>query len=190
MGLIGACQDKPTDAEIRAALAPRLAGPSCITSVLFKAFPVTLSNAMAGISTGNAPAFDALSQAGLLKKQGTTYELTEPGRSAWSAESSGFCYSSGYEVKDIKDVAPLAPEEMGSAVEQGWTVAVDIGQQKVADWAKSPAIAELAGRNAKAVSEAARTYHVILGRVRGEQGLRVIDPSFSVDKGFGVSMAW
>ena len=161
-----------------------------MTSVLFKDFPVTLSTGMAGISTGNAPALDTLGQAGLLKKQGTTYELTELGRSAWNAEKSGFCYASGYEIKAVKDIAPLAPEKLGSAVEQGWTVAVDIGQQKVADWAKNPAIAELAGRKAKALSEAAQTYHVILGRVRGEQGLQVIDPRFAVDKGFGVNMAW
>ncbi|WP_260982875.1 hypothetical protein [Pseudomonas oryzihabitans] len=157
---------------------------------MFKAFPITLSSGMAGISTGNGPALDTLTQAGLLKKQGMTYELTELGRSAWNAEKSGFCYSSGYEIKEIKDVAPVAPEKLGSAVEQGWTVAVDINQQKVADWAKSSAIGALAGRDAKAVSEAPQTYHVILGRVRGEQGLQVIDPRFSVNKGFGVGMAW
>ncbi len=190
IGLLGACQDKPTDAEIRAALAPRLAGPSCMTSVLFKAFPVSLGEDKASSLARNADVFEALSQAGLLSKQGNTYELTELGRSAWKAKESGFCYSPGYEVKQIKDVAALDRDQVGPAVEQGWTVAVDIGQQKVADWTKSPAVVGLAERKAPALAEAVETYHVILGRVRGEQGLQVIDPRFSVSKGFSVNMGW
>jgi putative hemolysin len=168
---------------------PRLQGPACISAPMFKSFPVTLSESFsAGVSSGNAPAFDALVDAGLLAKSDKTYSLTESGRTAYTEQAPGFCYSQGYEIAKIKDVSPN-PDPMGAAVDKSWVVTLDIRQMPVAAWAKTPALAELT-RHPENLSEAPKTYHVTVGRVKGEQGLQLIDPRFFIMRGVSVSQGF
>ena len=187
--LLTACSDSPSDTDIQTALQTRLQGPACISAPMFKSFPVTLSESFsAGVSSGNAPAFDALVDAGLLAKSDKTYSLTESGRTAYTEQAPGFCYSQGYEIAKIKDVSPN-PDPMGAAVDKSWVVTVDIRQKTIADWANTPAIEKLA-RNPENLSEVPKTYHVVVGRLKGEQTLKLIDPRFSIMRGIGVNQAF
>ena len=78
--LLTACSDSPSDTDIQAALQPRLEGASCVKAAMFNRFPVTLSDGvMSGTSSANQPAFDALTDAGLLAKSANTYSLTDNG---------------------------------------------------------------------------------------------------------------
>lgn len=187
--LLTACSDSPSDTDIQAALQPQLEGASCVTAAMFKSFPVTLSATFStGISSGNAPAFDALTDAGLLAKSDKTYNLTEPGRAAYVEQAPGFCYSQGYEIAKIKDISPNTGP-MGAAVDKSWIVTVDIRQKPIAAWAKTPAIEKLA-RNPENLSDVPKTYHVTVGRVKGEQGLKLLDPRFSIMRGVSVSQGY
>ena len=56
-------------------------------------------------------------------------------------------------------------------------------------WAKTPAIEKLA-RNAENLSEAPQTYRVTVGRIKGEPGLKLIGPRFSIMRGVSVSQAF
>lgn len=88
--LLTACSDSPSDADIQAALQPRLEGASCVKAAMFNSFPVTLSDSvMSGTSSANQPAFDALTNAGLLAKSDKTYTLTDAGRAAYVQQNPG-----------------------------------------------------------------------------------------------------
>ncbi|TFY86597.1 hypothetical protein DYL59_21830 [Pseudomonas kairouanensis] len=187
--LLTACSEKPSDADIQAALQPQLEGASCVSAPMFKDFPVTLSNSFSsGTSSANAPAFDALVDAGLLAKSDKTYTLTEPGRAAHEPASNGFCYAQGYEIAKVQNTE-VNTQQMGPAVEKSWLVTVDIRQKPIAAWAKTPSIEKLA-RHAENLSETPKTYHVTVGRIKGEQGLKLIDPRFSIMRGVSVSQAY
>lgn len=187
--LLTACSEKPADADIQAALQPQLQGASCVSAPMFKHFPVTLSSGFSsGTSSANAPAFDALVDAGLLAKSDKTYTLTEPGQAAYVQASGGFCYAQGYEIAKIQNTE-VNTQEMGPAVEKSWRVTVDIRQKPIAAWAKTPAIEKLA-RHAENLSETPKTYHVTVGRIKGEQGLKLIDPRFSIMRGVSVNQAF
>lgn len=187
--LLSACSDSPADADIQAALQPQLEGAACVSAPMFKNFPVTLSDSVSSaISSANAPAFDALAEAGLLAKSDKTYTLTEPGRAAYVQQSGGFCYAQGYEIAKIQNTEANT-QQMGPAVEKSWLVTVDILQKPIAAWAKTPAIEKLA-RHAENLSEAPKTYHVTVGRIKGEQGLKLIDPRFSIMRGVSVNQAF
>lgn len=187
--LLTACSESPSDENIQAALQPRLEGASCVTAPMFKSFPVTLSDSFSsGVSKGNAPAFDALVEAGLLAKSDATYTLTEPGRTAYVPQASGFCYAQGYEIAKIQNTTANT-QQMGPAVEKSWVVTVDIRQQPIAAWAKTPAIEKLA-RNSEVLSDAPKTYNVTVGKVKGEQALKLIDPRFSIMRGISVSQGF
>lgn len=187
--LLTACSESPSDTDIQAALQPRLEGASCISAPMFKAFPVTLGDSFtASVSKGNAPAFDALVAAGLLTKSDLTYTLTEPGTAAHVADASGFCYAQGYEIAKIQST-DVNTDQMGPAVEKSWLVTVDIRQKTVADWAKNPALTTLT-RHPESLTETPKTYHVTVGRIKGEPGLQLIDPRFSIAHGFSVSQGF
>jgi hypothetical protein len=187
--LLTACSDSPSDTDIQTALQPQLQGPACVSAPMFKSFPVTLSEGFStAVSSGNAPAFDALVDAGLLAKSDKTYSLTEAGRTAYTEQAPGFCYSKGYEIAKIKDISPN-PDPMGAAVDKSWVVTLDIRQMPMAAWAKTPALAKLT-RHPENLSEAPKTYHVTVGRVKGEQGLKLIDPRFSIMRGVSVSQGF
>ena len=187
--LLTACSEKPSDADIQAALQPQLQGASCVSAPMFKNFPVTLSSGFSsGTSSANAPAFDALVDAGLLAKNDKTYTLTEPGQAAYVQPSSGFCYAQGYEIAKIQNTE-VNTQQMGPAVEKSWLLTVDIRQKTIAAWAKTPAIEKLA-RNAENLSEAPKTYRVTVGRIKGEAGLKLIDPRFSIMRGVSVNQAF
>lgn len=187
--LLSACSEKPSDADIQAALQPQLQGASCVSAPMFKNFPVTLSESFSsGTSSANAPAFDALVDAGLLAKNDKTYTLTELGQAAYVQPSGGFCYAQGYEIAKVQNTE-VNTQQMGPAVEKSWLVTVDIRQKPVAAWAKTPSIEKLA-RHAENLSEAPKTYHVTVGRIKGEQGLKLIDPRFSIMRGVSVSQGF
>ncbi|KTB61714.1 hypothetical protein HT121_23105 [Pseudomonas sp. MAFF 301514] len=187
--LLTACSESPSDTDIQAALQPRLEGASCISAPMFKDFPVTLGDSFTrSVSKGNAPAFDALVDAGLLAKSDQTYTLTEPGKAAHVPQASGFCYAQGYEIARVQSTE-VNTDQMGPAVEKSWQVTVDIRQKPVAPWAKNPAIEQLT-RHPETLSEAPKTYHVTVGRVKGEQGLQLIDPRFSISRGISVSQGF
>lgn len=187
--LLTACSDNPSDTDIQAVLQPRLEGASCVTAPMFSNFPITLSDGFSsGTSSANQPAFDALTDAGLLAKHDKTYTLTDPGRAAYVQEKSGFCYAQGYEIAKIQNTAANT-HPMGAAVDTSWVVTVDIRQKPIAPWAKTPAIEKLA-RNPEHLSEVPKTYHVVVGRLKGEQTLKLIDPRFSIMRGVGVNQAF
>ncbi|MCJ7959009.1 MAG: hypothetical protein MUW57_21295 [Pseudomonas sp.] len=187
--LLTACSDSPSDADIQAALQPRLEGASCVKAAMFNSFPVTLSDSvMSGTSSANQPAFDALTNAGLLAKSDKTYTLTDAGRTAYVQQESGFCYAQGYEIAKVQNIAANT-NPMGDAVDKSWVVTVDIRQKTIADWANTPAIEKLA-RNPENLSEVPKTYHVVVGRLKGEQTLKLIDPRFSIMRGVGVNQAF
>ncbi|WP_296255626.1 MULTISPECIES: hypothetical protein [unclassified Pseudomonas] len=187
--MLAACTDEPAERDIQAALQPKLEGASCVRAPMFKSFPVTLENGFgSGTSTGNEPAFDALVEAGLLAKSGKTYALTDQGSAAYVPQEPGFCYAQGYEVATIKDTAPNTGQ-MGAAVDKSWVVTLDIRQKPVEGWAKTPAVQKLA-RNQEAFSEAAKTYRVIVGTLKADKKLQLIDPRFSIMRGVSVSQAF
>ena len=187
--LLTGCSDSPSDADIQTALQPRLEGASCVKASMFNSFPVTLSDSFSsGTSSANQPAFDALTDAGLLAKSDNTYTLTDAGRAAYVQQESGFCYAQGYEVAKVRNIAANT-HPMGAAVDKSWGVTVDIRQKPIADWANTPAIEKLA-RNPENLSEVPKTYHVVVGRLKGEQTLKLIDPRFSIMRGVGVNQAF
>ncbi|PRA31494.1 hypothetical protein [Pseudomonas poae] len=184
-----ACSESPSDTDIQAALQPRLEGASCIKAPMFKTFPVTLGESFTrDVSKGNAPAFDALVAAGLLTKDGLTYTLTEAGTTAHSADASGFCYAQGYEIAKIHST-DVNTDQMGPAVEKSWLVTVDIRQKSVAAWAKNPVLEQLT-RHPESLTETPETYHVTVGRIKGKEGVQLIDPRFSISHGFSVSQGF
>lgn len=124
----------------------------------------------------------------LLAKSNKTYSLTDPGRAAYVEQTPGFCYSQGYEIAEIKDIAPNTGP-MGTAVDKSWIVTVDIRQKPIAAWPKTPAKEELA-RNPENLSDVPKTCHVTVGRVKGEQGLKLLDPRFSIMRGVSVSQGY
>lgn len=187
--MLVACSGGPSESEIQAALQPRLEGASCVRAAMFKTFPVTLEKGFgSGTSMGNEPAFDALAAAGLLAKSGKTYSLTDPGQAAYVQQESGFCYAQGYEIAKIKDTSENT-EQMGPAVDKSWVVTVDIRQKSVAAWAKTPAVQKLA-RNPETLSEEPKTYRVVVGRLKADNTLQLIDPSFSIMRGLSVNQAY
>ncbi|SFG83792.1 hypothetical protein SAMN05444062_101643 [Pseudomonas syringae] len=187
--MLAACSGGPSESEIQAALQPRLEGASCVRASMFKTFPVTLEKGFgSGTSMGNEPAFDALAAAGLLAKSGKTYSLTAPGQAAYLQQESGFCYAQGYEIAKIKDTSENT-EQMGPAVDKSWVVTVDIRQKSVAAWAKTPAVQKLA-RNPETLSEEPKTYRVVVGRLKADNTLQLIDPSFSIMRGLTVNQAY
>jgi hypothetical protein len=123
-----------------------------------------------------------------LKKLACTLTLAEPGRAAYVQQASGFCYAQGYEIANIQNTEANT-QQMGAAVDKSWIVTVDIRQKPIAAWAKTPAIEKLA-RNAENLSEAPKTYRVTVGRIKGEPGLKLIDPRFSIMRGVSVSQAF
>jgi hypothetical protein len=187
--MLVACAGGPSEGEIQAALQPKLEGASCVRAPMFKAFPVTLKEGFgSGTSLGNEPAFDALVAAGLLAKSGKTYSLTDPGQAAYVPQESGFCYAQGYEIAKIKDTSENV-EQMGPAVDKSWVVTVDIRQKSVAAWAKTPAVQKLA-RNPETLSEEPKSYRVVVGRLKADNKLQLIDPRFSIMRGLSVSQAF
>ena len=108
------------------------------------------------------------------------------GRAAYVQQESGFCYAQGYEIAKVRNIAA---NPMGAAVDNSWVVTVDIRQKPIADWANTPAIEKLA-RNPENLSEVPKTYHVVVGRLKGEQTLKLIDPRFSIMRGVGVNQAF
>lgn len=187
---LAGCTDKPSDADIQAALAPQLDGAACVTAPMFKTFPVTLSESFSGPgpASGNAPAFDALVSAGLLTKSGASYDLTDAGRAAHQVGVQGFCYADGFEIAEIKDVSE-AKGQQGPAVDQAWDVTLDIRQKPVADWAKAPSVKQLS-RDPDVFTQKVHTYHVTVATIKGEKGLRLIDPRFSLNHGVSVSQGF
>ncbi|UFH50909.1 hypothetical protein [Pseudomonas sp. KNUC1026] len=187
---LAGCSDKPSDSDIQAALAGQLDGQACLTAPMFRNFPVTLSDSFSGPgpASGNAPAFDALVSAGLLTKNGASYDLTDAGRAAHQVGSQGFCYADGFEIAEVKDVSE-AKGQQGPAVDQAWDVTLDIRQKPVADWAKSPAVKQLS-RDPDVFTQKVHTYHVTVATVKGEKGLRLIDPRFSLNHGVSVSQGF
>lgn len=181
-----ACSSKPSTADIRGAFAPRLDVPGCARSVMFKSFPVTLSDtAIGGIRVGNASSFDAFVTAGLLSKSGNTYSLTPAGRAAYKLEKQGFCYSDGYEIRKVADVAPVPGVQNNPVVDKAWFVTADIAQKPVAAWALTPVVSALA-TDRMALSTEPQTYHVTLARVRGKESIEIDDPMFVLVQGFDV----
>ncbi|RML53589.1 hypothetical protein ALQ93_102710 [Pseudomonas syringae pv. pisi] len=187
--MLVACAAEPSEGEIQAALQPRLEGASCVSAPMFKTFPVTLEEGFgSATSMGNEPAFDALVAAGLLAKSGKTYSLTDPGQATYVQKESGFCYAQGYEIAKIKDTSENS-EQMGPAVDKSWVVTVDIRQKSVAAWAKTPAIQKLA-RNPETFSEEPKSYRVVVGRLKADNTLQLIDPRFSIMSGLSVNQAF
>lgn len=181
------CSSKPSTPDIAKAFASRLDEPDCARSVMFKSFPVTLSDTViGGIGSGNAPSFDAFVAAGLLSKSGNTYDLTPTGKAAYSPGKQGFCYSDGYEIRKIAEVADVPDAQSSPIVDKGWFVTLDIAQKPVAGWARTPAVSALA-LDKKALSTEPQAYHVTLAHVRGKDGIEIDDPMFMLVHGFDVA---
>ena len=180
--LLGGCTDKPSEEEVKNVLSSRMDGPSCLSSIMFEKFPATPP-------AGNESPFDALVDAGLLTKQDRAYSLTSSGSSAYSEAEKGFCYSQGFEVSQIKEIEEYKGE-MGAAVNKAWTVTAEIRQKPVAEWAKTEAIKALADRHITALSETPKRYVVIVGTLKTKDGLQLLDPSFSISRGFSAPMGW
>jgi hypothetical protein len=180
------CSSKPSTSDIHKAFASRLGEPDCARSVMFKSFPVTLSDSgIGGIRLDNASSFDAFVAAGLLTGSGNTYNPTPAGRMAYRPEKQGFCYSDGYEIRKIADVADV-PARSSPIVDKGWFVTLEIAQKPVAGWTRTSAVSALA-LDKKALSTEPQTYHVTLAHIRGKDGIEIDDPMFMLVHGFDVS---
>jgi hypothetical protein len=133
------CSSKPSTSDIHKAFASRLDEPGCARSVMFKSFPVTLSDSgIGGIRLDNASSFDAFVAAGLLTRSGSTYNLTPAGRMAYKPERQGFCYSDSYEIRKIAEVADVPDAQSSPVVDKGWFVTLEIAQKPVAGWTRTP----------------------------------------------------
>jgi hypothetical protein len=185
-GLVCAgCSSRPSDTDIAAAFASKLAQPGCIASTSFTSFPVPPDTA-----TRNAATFDAFVQAGLLAKTGSSYDLTEAGRAAFKSEQRGFCYASGYEIASVKDTSTLGADQVGPAVEEAWRVTLDIRPKDVQDWVKSPALSAVAHGRQNASLASSATYQVTVGKIRGDAALKIVDPAFSFQPGAYLNQGW
>ena len=178
---LAACSSRPSDGDIRAALADQLDRPSCVTDIDFETFPVVPQRPVLGEAH---PSLDAMVTVGLLSKIGSRYALTPAGRAAYRPERKGFCYSAGYEIRKILDIAPVPGGQTGEAADKAWAITLSIAQKPIADWVRKPAIATRALDKTALLTEP-RDYQVILAHFRGEEGLKRDDPMFMLPAGFG-----
>lgn len=166
--------------DIHKALADALDRPSCMTDVAFTSFPVEPPPALFG--NGHRD-FDALVSAGLATKTGKVYALTPAGKAAFDPKRKGFCYSAGYRIVKVLDVAPIPDAQLGPVADKGWMVTLSIAQKPVADWVRTPAIQKRV-LDPKDVSTEPKTYHVTLGQERGTEGIKRFDTMFHLPSGF------
>ena len=123
--------------------------------------PFPLQAHAGGSLDGTFQWLDALTEAGLLTATAGpparglgavllgpsyTFDLTDAGRKAWSAEN-GFCYGRTVVVKVIDYTKPT--EAMGATVVQA---EARLRHEVTAPWAESPVVAELAERGEETVS--------------------------------------
>lgn len=186
--ILAACSPKPSETEIEQALAPRISIPSCITSTLFRQFPVTLSTSFISPAPqqGNAPVFDLFVKIGFLTKSGLTYSLTPDGQAAYNTKIQGFCYSAGYEIAKIRDISDDT-DKLGPATDKGWLVTLDLKQKTIASWAKAPELAKFTF-DKSVLSEEAKLYHIQFLREKGETEIKLVDfdppHGFAINEGF------
>ena len=123
--------------------------------------PFPLQAHAGGSFDGTFQWLDALTEAGLLAATagpparglgavllgpGYTFDLTDAGRQAWSAEK-GFCYGRTVVVEVIDYTKPT--EAMGATVVQA---EARLRHEVTAPWAESPVVAEFAERGEETVS--------------------------------------
>jgi hypothetical protein len=153
--ILGACGNKPSQSEVRDALSKRFEGKGCATdSSLFK-FP--LAQKQVGY---NQKIMDGVVAAGLVKKSGDTYELTELGRSAYDPAYNGFCYTDAYKIEDLKI---FETEDKSS-----WYVSFTVAPSNVGEWVKTPLLLESAHKSLDYVTTPQKFKTVVARQPDGE----------------------
>lgn len=175
----------PSSSEVKQLIDTKVATPGCANSTLFKEFPVTLSTSFhSGISEHNHSTFDAFVNVGLLQKNGPlSYDLTEAGRSDYRADIQSFCFASGYQVTNVKDISRLRADQIGVAVEAGWLAIVEIAPKDLKPWITNPVLKQINYLTAEHIDKATRqaTYRTFIMKLKGEKNLTVQKLGFSFE---------
>lgn len=185
--VLAACSgSKPSEMEIRAALAERINQRGCATSVLFDTVPIKQERV-----ANNQTTLNALVSVGLLEKTGNTYTLTKLGQSAYDAKIKGFCYTERYEIKDIAVVKAEDKNALsGNSLSGAWYVSFTITPNEVSDWAKNPQLLQAASNASLEKISGVQKYTVRFVKKAGEDKLILADPTFSFRPGFHFNMGW
>jgi hypothetical protein len=159
--ILTACSSsKPSESEIRAALAERIAN--------------------------NQTTLNALVSVGLLEKTGNNYTLTKLGQSAYDVKIKGFCYTERYEINDIA----VVKEEGKSTLSGAWYISFTITPNKVSDWAKNPQLLQVASNASLEEISGSQKYTVRFARKAGEDKVILADSKFTFQPGFHFNMSW
>jgi hypothetical protein len=180
--ILTACSSsKPSESEIRAALAERINQKGCATSILLETIPIKQERI-----ANNQTTLNALVSVGLLEKTGNNYTLTKLGQSAYDVKIKGFCYTERYEINDIA----VVKEEGKSTLSGAWYISFTITPNKVSDWAKNPQLLQVASNASLEEISGSQKYTVRFARKAGEDKVILADSKFTFQPGFHFNMSW
>jgi hypothetical protein len=183
--LAGCGQSGPSQSEIEAALQKSVSGKGCATSVLFKTFPIPDS-----MARSNGDITKPFENIGFIAKQDGAYQLTDKGQAAYDAERSGFCYTEGYTISNIKITDEETEADRPQALSGAWYVNFQIAPSNVDEWVKNPEIIDAASRASLENIVQPKTFTVRLVKEKGDDKLFIADPRFSFSPGIHFNMGW
>ncbi len=185
--ILTACSSsKPSESEIRAALAERINQKGCATSILFETIPIKQERI-----ANNQTTLNALVSVGLLEKTGNNYTLTKIGQSAYDVKIKGFCYTERYEINDIAVVKEEGNSTLsGKPLSGAWYISFTITPNKVSDWAKNPQLLQVASNASLEEISGPQKYTVRFARKAGEDKVILADSNFTFQPGFHLNMSW
>lgn len=185
LGLAACGQDAPGEQEIREALSAIEHKKGCATSVLFKRFPLGGPSA-----ESNQPIIRPFIEAGFIQQDGSQYVLSERGQAAYDPAASGFCYTPGYALDDIRVVREETDNERAPGLSGAWHVSFKITPEQVDDWVKQPGVLQAASHASLEEITQPRAVTVRVARKHGEEALVIADPNFNFAPGIHYNMAF
>lgn len=184
--MITACgQTAPSDTEISKVLSERISGKGCATSVLFKTFPIPQSKA-----STNSHITKPFVDIGFIAENAGEYQLTQKGQAAYDAAKSGFCYTNGYQVSDIKVTGEEASSDLPPALSGAWYVSFNVAPSNVDEWVKNPDIIKAASLATLEKIVEPKSFTLRVAKEKGKDELIVADPTFSFNPGVHFNMGW
>lgn len=181
--LAGCGTDQPSEAEIVKAFTPYTAKKACASSVLFNEFPVRKS-----LVDNNQQILDIFVDAGLLEKSGSSYTLTALGRETYDSSKKGFCYTDSFRISSFKIEKEL--NDLPPKLTKAWYVSVDIAPDQVSDWVKNDELLKAASRMSDTAPDENKSFTVRVGKIVGENELKVIDTHFTFHPGLTYNVGW
>ncbi len=184
LALIGCGDNAPSNEEIKSALANYQGRKGCAVSPLFR-FPLDAKRA-----EGNERILAPFTSTGLVVLSGAQYELTAKGKAVHDEQMPGFCFTNSYEITDIKVEKSEPEKDLPPALSGAWYVSLRFVPSNLEDWASSPELLEVAGRNSLEKIQQDTPYIVRVAKKVGDDKLFVADPRFHFNPTIGFSMAF